>query len=91
MTIHPLRDYVLIEVPEVEQSDTAILLPDSADREPTNIGIIAALPIDSIALYMPYKVGTKVLFRSELFEPILFQGKPYLYGKQDQVIAIITD
>lgn len=81
----------MIEVEEVA-SDTSILIPDSADREPTNIGIVAALPVmNTTTFYLAFAVGSKVLFRSELFEPIQFQGKAYLYGKQDQIIAVIED
>jgi len=94
MKLIPLRDYVLIEpLMNPNQESTGILIPESADVPPPNIGFIRALPksVSSPFFMNPLVEGDKVLFRSELFEPVGFEGKELLYGKQDQVIAVVED
>jgi chaperonin GroES len=95
MNIKPLSNHIFLE-PEEEEKVTAsgIVIPDTADKEKPMKGKVLAIgpgkrnskgEIDPISV----KVGDTVLFRKYGPDEIEVDGKKYLVGSEDDILAVI--
>lgn len=91
----PLSNHVFIE-PSEEESTTksGIVLPDTAEKEkPVKGKIIAAGPgkfnDKGERMPMSVKVGDTVLFKKYGPDEVELEGKKYLVGDEDDILAIL--
>ena len=95
MNIKPLSDHILIEaIKGEEKTKGGILLPDTAEREKSEQGIIIAVgpgkkTDDGKIIPVSVAPGQKVLFTKYGPNEIKIDGKEYLMAREDDVIAII--
>ena len=95
MNFKPLSNHLFIEAAlEEKKTKSGIVLPDSAEKEKPMVGkVVAAGPgktLDDGQLKpMSVKVGDKVLFKKYGPDEIEVDGKKYLVGDEDDVLAII--
>ncbi len=91
----PLSNHVFIEsITEDKKTKSGIVLPDSAEKEKPMIGKIVAVGSGKISekgerTPMSVKVGDKVLFKKYGPDEIEVEGKKYLVGDEDDILAII--
>lgn len=80
MEIVPLKDYVLLE--EIHKENTSgIILPDNPDIERSNkCRIISG---------GNFQKGDIVLIKPHLFDEIVEDGKKFLIGKEENIIATL--
>lgn len=96
--IKPLADRVLVkreEVPE-EQSPSGIIIPDSAKKEKSKIGTVAAVGPGKLSdegrlVPMSVKVGAKVVFNSGWDNEVEMGEKDeeYFLVRESDILAII--
>lgn len=87
MKIIPQLDYVLLsEV--LEENKSGLIIPDSVDIERTLPGQVEAVGGD---VKLKIKKGDLVLFKRHLFDEIVYNNTKYLFGKQDNIMAILHD
>lgn len=97
MNIKPLSNHILLEAAEEEKvTKSGIVIPDTADKErPTKGKILAVGPgkRDENGELIPLnvKVGDSVLFRKYGLDELELDGKKYLIGSEDDVLAIIEE
>ncbi len=95
MQFKPLSNHVFIEPLEEEKATkSGIVLPDTAEKEKPIRGKILAVgpgkPDDKgERIPMSVKVGDKVLFKKYGPDEIEIDGKKYLVGDEDDILAII--
>ncbi|OGZ66839.1 MAG: co-chaperone GroES [Candidatus Staskawiczbacteria bacterium RIFCSPHIGHO2_02_FULL_34_10] len=95
MTIKPLADHILIEpIKEEEKTKSGIFLPDTAQKEKPEQGIIIAIgqgrkTDDGKIVPVSVKPGDKVLFTKYGPNEIKVDGKEYLIAKEDDILAVI--
>jgi len=95
MKFKPLSNHVFIEPFEEEQkTKSGIVLPDTAERgKPIKGKVLAVGPgkIDNKGERVPMsvKVGDVVLFKKYGPDEIEVDGKKYLVGDEDDILAII--
>jgi len=94
MEFKPLSNHVFIEPVEESVTKSGIVIPDTAEKErPMRGKIIAAGPgkVDEkgTRIAMSVKVGDTVLFKKYGPDEIEVEGKKYLVGDEDDVLAII--
>jgi len=95
MTIKPLSDHILIEpVKEEEKTKFGILLPETANKERPEEGVIVAVgpgkkTEDGKMILMSLAVGQRVLFTKYGPNEIKVDGKEYLIAREDDILAII--
>lgn len=95
MKFSPLSNHLFIEaVTEDKKTKSGIVLPDSAEREKPMLGkVVAAGPgkrnEKGETVPMSVKVGQTVLFKKYGPDEIEVEGKKYLVGDEDDVLAII--
>jgi len=93
--IKPLSDHIFIEPVEDEMTtDSGIVIPDTADKERPMKGKVVAVGPGKRdergeVMAMSVKVGDMVLFRKYGPDEIEVDGKSYLVGREDDVLAII--
>ena len=86
MKIIPLRDYILIEpIKEEEKTKSGILLPETAEKERPEQGMVIAVGSDSKYV----KEGQKVLFTKYTPNEIKVDDKEYLIAKEEDILAIL--
>lgn len=95
MNFKPLSNHLFIE-PQEEQKTTksGIVLPDTAEKgRPTKGKVLATGPgkLNEKGERMPMsvKVGDMVLFKKYGPDEIELEGKKYLVGDEDDVLAVI--
>jgi chaperonin GroES len=95
MKIKPLSDFVLIEPGTQEaQTQSGILLPDTADKEKPEMGKVVAIgsgkksPEGKI-LPIDVKVGDVVFFTKYGPTEIEIDKKKYLIAREEDILAII--
>jgi len=95
MNFKPLSNHLFIE-PQEEQKTTksGIVLPDTAEKgRPTKGKILATGPgklnEKGERIPMSVKVGDIVLFKKYGPDEIEFEGKKYLVGDEDDILAIL--
>ena len=95
MEIKPLSDHVLIEpLKEEEKTKGGIFLPDTAEKEKSEEGLIVAIgpgkkTEDGKIIAMSVKKGQRILFTKYGPNEIKVDGKEYLIAKEDDILAII--
>jgi len=95
MNFKPLSNHIFIES-EVEEQKTksGIVLPDTAEREKPMRGKVVAVGPGKMnekgeRQPMSVKVGDSVLFKKYGPDEVEFDGKKYLVGDEDDVLAIL--
>ena len=95
MNLKPLSNHLFIEPLEEERTTkSGIVIPDTADKEkPTRGKVLATGPgkrnEKGELVPMSVKVGDVVLFKKYGPDEIEMDGKKYLVGDEDDVLAII--
>lgn len=91
----PLSNHVFIEAIEGEQvTKSGILLPETAEKEkPVKGKIVAAGPgkfnDKGERIAMSVKTGDTVLFKKYGPDEVEVDGKKYLVGDEDDILAIL--
>ena len=95
MNIKPLSNHVFIELETQEtMTKSGIYIPETADKErPVKGKILAIGPgkrnEDGEMIPMSVKIGDQVLFRKYGPDEIEVEGKKYLFGSEDDILAVI--
>ena len=95
MNFNPLSNRIFIEpVIEDKKTKSGIVLPDTAEKEKPMVGKVVAVGPGKMTdkgerIPMTLKVGDKVLFKKYGPDEIEVDGKKYLVGDEDDVLAII--
>ena len=94
MNLRPLSNHVFIEPLEEEKiTKSGIVIPDTAKEKPMKGQVIAVGPgkqnEDGKIIPMSVKVGDTVLFKKYGPDEIEIDGKKYLVGDEDDILAII--
>jgi chaperonin GroES len=95
MNVQPLSNRVFIEpVSEDKTTKSGIVIPDTADRERPIRGKVTAVgpgkfDEDGERMPMSVNVGDIVLFKKYGPDEIEVDGKKYLVGDEDDILAII--
>jgi chaperonin GroES len=95
MNIKPLSNHVFLEAAVDEKvTKSGIVIPDTADKErPAQGKILAVGPgkknDEGEVIAMSVKVGDVVLFRKYGPDEIEMDGKKYLVGSEDDILAVI--
>ncbi len=96
MIFKPLSNHIFIEaVAEDKKTKSGIVLPDSVEKEKPMVGMIVAVGLGKLndkgeRMPMALKVGDKVLFKKSDPDEVEMDGKKYLVGDEDDVLAIIN-
>ena len=91
----PLSNHIFIEaVSEDKKTKSGIVLPDTAEKEKPMVGKIVAVGMGKVndagvRMPMSLKVGDKVLFKKYGPDEVEMDGKKYLVGDEDDVLAIL--
>lgn len=95
MNFKPLSNHLFLEALEEEKTTkSGIVLPETAEKErPTRGKVIAVGPgkrnEKGEVIPMSVKVGDIVLFKKYGPDEIEIDGKKYLVGEEDDILAII--
>lgn len=93
--IKPLSDHIFIEpVEEEKTTESGIVIPDTADKErPMKGKVLAVGPgkrnEKGEVIPVSVSVGDFILFKKYGPDEIEIDGKSYLVGREDDVLAII--
>lgn len=95
MHLKPLSNRVIIQPENPEkQTKSGIVLPESASGEKPRVGTIIAVGPGKFndtgaRVPMTVQVGQKVLFKKYGPDEVEIEGKEYLVGDEDDILAII--
>lgn len=95
MNIKPLSDHVFLEpVNEEKVTKSGIVIPDTADKERPAQGKVLAIGPGKRnekgeIVPMSVAVNDMVLFRKYGPDEIEIDGKKYLVGREDDILAVI--
>ena len=95
MNFKPLSNHLFLEALEEEKvTKSGILLPDSAEKEKPIKGKVLAIGPGKLnekgeRIPMSVKVGDMVIFKKYGPDEIEIDGKKYLVGDEDDILAII--
>ncbi len=94
MQLKPLGSHIVLEpVDQEKMTKSGIVLPENASEKPTQGTIVAVGPgkrTDKGEILPPsVKVGDRVLFKKYGPDEIELDGKKYLVGDEDDVLAIV--
>lgn len=94
MNLKPLSNRVFIEpIEEETTTKSGIVIPDTAKEKPLRGRVAAVGPgkynEDGELIPMSVKVGDMVLFKKYGPDEIEVDGKKYLVGDEDDILAII--
>ena len=95
MLFHPLSNHLFIEAESEEKvTKSGIVIPDTASKEKPMVGKVVAVGPGKInekgvPITMSIKVGDKVLFKKYGPDEVEFEGKKYLVGDEDDILAIL--
>lgn len=95
MTLKPLSNHLFLEPLEEEKvTKSGIVLPDSAEREKPVKGKVLAVGPGKMnekgeRVPMSVKVGETVLFKKYGPDEVELDGKKYLVGDEDDILAIL--
>ena len=94
MNLKPLSNRVFIEpIEEETTTKSGIVIPDTAKEKPLKGRVLATGPgkynEDGELIPMSVKVGDMVLFKKYGPDEIEVDGKKYLVGDEDDILAII--
>lgn len=95
MKFKPLSNHLFIEaIDEEKTTKSGIVLPDTAEKEKPVKGNVLAVGPGKLnekgeRVPMSVKVGDQVLFKKYGPDEIEIDGKKYLVGDEDDILAII--
>ena len=95
MKFKPLSNHVFLEALEEEKTTkSGIVIPETADKErPTRGKVVAVGPgkknDKGDVQPMAVKVGDEVLFKKYGPDEVELDGKKYLVGDEDDILAVI--
>lgn len=95
MNIKPLSNHVFLEaLAEEKVTKSGIFIPETADKERPIRGKVLAVGVGKRndkgdIIPMSVKVGDEVLFRKYGPDEIEIDGKKYLVGNEDDILAVI--
>ena len=95
MNFKPLSNHVFLTPLEEEKvTKSGIVLPDTAEREKPMKGTVLAVGPGKVnekgeRVPMAVKVGDMVLFKKYGPDEIEIDGKKYLVGDEDDILAVI--
>lgn len=95
MTFKPLSNHVFLEPLEEEKTTkSGIVIPDTAEKEKPIRGKVLAVGPGKLTekgerIPMSVKVGDIVLFKKYGPDEIELDGKKYLVGDEDDILAIL--
>ena len=95
MTLKPLSNHLFLEPLEEEKvTKSGIVLPDTAEREKPVKGKVLAVGPGKMnekgeRTPMSVKVGDIVLFKKDGPDEIELEGKKYLVGEEEDILAIL--
>ena len=95
MTLKPLSNHLFLEPLEEEKvTKSGIVLPDTAEREKPVKGKVLAVGPGKMnekgeRTPMSVKVGDTVLFKKYGPDEIELEGKKYLVGEEEDILAIL--
>ena len=95
MQLKPLGSHIVLEPADQEKmTKSGIVLPENASEKPTQGTIVAVGPgkrnDKGEIVPMSVAVGDKVLFKKYGPDEIELDGKKYLVGDEDDVLAIVA-
>lgn len=91
----PLSNHLFIEAEkEEEKTKSGIVLPDTAEKEKPVRGTVVAVGPGKLnekgeRAAMSVKVGDKVLFKKYGPDEVELDGKKYLVGDEEDILAIL--
>jgi chaperonin GroES len=95
MNLKPLSNHIFLEAVEEEKTTkSGIVIPDTADKEKPVKGKVLAVGPGKLndkgeRIPMSVKPGDTVLFKKYGPDEIEVDGKKYLVGDEDDVLAIL--
>jgi len=90
MNLKPISDHIIIEpLKEEEKTKGGIFLPQSAEKERPEQGLVIAVGPGKKEIPMEVKKGDKVIFTKYGPHEIKVGNKEYLIAGQDDILAII--
>ena len=95
MNFRPLSNHLFLEpLEEEKKTKGGIVLPDTAEKEkPIKGRVLAVGPgkrnDEGELVAMEIKVGDKVLFKKYGPDEVELDGKKYLVGDEDDILAVI--
>lgn len=95
MNFKPLSNHLFLEALEEEKiTKSGIVLPDSAEKEKPIKGKVLAVGPGKLnekgeRIPMSVKVGDMVIFKKYGPDEVEIDGKKYLVGDEDDILAII--
>lgn len=95
MQIKPLSNRLFIEPVSAEKTTkSGIVLPENSSGEKPMMGkVIATGPgktVDGKLIAMTVKIGDTVLFKKYGPDEIEIEGKKYLVGDEDDILAVLS-
>ena len=98
MKLQPLSNKVVIEPVEAQTvTKSGIVLPETSANEKPRVGTIIAVgegkwdEDGKRRIPMSVSVGDKVLFKKYGPDEIEIEGKEYLIGEEDDILAVIKN
>lgn len=95
MTLKPLSNHLFIEaLSEEKTTKSGIVLPETAEKEKPVMGTVVAVGPGKFnekgeRMPMSVKVGDKVLFKKYGPDEVDVEGKKYLVGEEEDILAIL--
>ncbi|MEK7481948.1 MAG: co-chaperone GroES [Patescibacteria group bacterium] len=95
MNLKPLSNHLFIEpIEEEKATKSGIMLPETAEKEKPIRGKVIAVGLGKLnekgeRLPMSVKIGDIVLFKKYGPDEIEIEGKKYLVGDEDDILAIL--
>ena len=95
INIKPLSNNIFLEPTEVGQkTKSGIFIPDTAQKDKPTMGKVMAVGPGKLnekgeRIPTSLKIGDTVLFKQYGMDEIDIEGKKYLVGNEDDVLAII--
>ncbi len=95
MTLKPLSNHLFIEaLSEEKTTKSGIVLPETAEKEKPVMGTVVAVGPGKFnekgeRMPMSVKVGDKVLFKKYGPDEVEVEGKKYLVGEEEDILAIL--
>ncbi len=96
MNLKPLSNHVFIEPLTAEKvTKSGIVLPETAEKEKPVVGQVVAVGPGKVnekgeRAVMSVKIGDKVLFKKYGPDEIEVEGKKYLVGTEEDILAVIN-
>ncbi len=91
MQIKPIGDRILVKVLTAEQvTKSGIVLPDTAEKEKKEQGIVTAIGDGEKIKKLNLKIGDKVLFGKYTGDEVEMEKVDYKFLKDEDVLGIVV-